>query len=156
MEGVAALGSDVAPTAAGRLFGAAAALRASIWASAFPDDRPAYGEALASVKRGLDPADFDAAWQAGSALSLEEAFDEALALAEMLLGADGRRPGPVLTARQREVLGLLAEGRADKEIAAALGLSRYTASKHVAAIMARLDAPSRTAAVTAGRRAGFL
>ena len=44
-----------------------------------------------------------------------------------------------LTARQREVLQLIAEGRSTKEIAFMLGLSVKTAENHRAAIMERLD-----------------
>ena len=54
------------------------------------------------------------------------------------------------------MLRFVAEGRADKEIAAALAISRHTASKHVAAVRAKLAAPSRTAAVAAAREAGLL
>ena len=46
--------------------------------------------------------------------------------------------GP-LTSREREVLQLLAEGRANKEIATALGISTKTAETHRARIMAKLE-----------------
>jgi DNA-binding CsgD family transcriptional regulator len=55
--------------------------------------------------------------------------------------------GPALTARQAEVLRLVAEGRSDRDIAAALGLSEYTVHRHVANILNRLALPSRAAAV---------
>lgn len=156
MEGVATLGANTAPSAAARLFGAAAALRESVWGSHFPDDRPSYEQARAVATRRLGCAEFDAAVRAGGALPLPAAFDEALALAETLVLGNRTDADAILTPRQREVLGLLAEGRADKEIAAALGLSRHTASKHVAAILAKFDAPSRSAAVAAARRAGLV
>jgi DNA-binding NarL/FixJ family response regulator len=50
------------------------------------------------------------------------------------------------------VLRLMAEGRSDKEIADALFVARSTASKHVAAVIAKLGADSRTAAVSAAHR----
>jgi predicted ATPase/DNA-binding CsgD family transcriptional regulator len=53
-----------------------------------------------------------------------------------------------LSPRQQEVLALLVTGLSDKEIAAALFVSRPTASKHVAAILAKLGVDSRTAAVS--------
>ncbi len=46
--------------------------------------------------------------------------------------------GP-LTSREREVLQLLAEGRANKEIAATLGITTKTAETHRARIMAKLE-----------------
>lgn len=53
------------------------------------------------------------------------------------------------------MLGLLVAGRADKEIAAALGVSRRTASKVTAAVLAKLGAPNRTAAAAEAARRGL-
>jgi DNA-binding CsgD family transcriptional regulator len=61
-----------------------------------------------------------------------------------------------LTEREREVLRLVVEGLSDKEIAAALGISRSTASDHVAAIRAKLGASSRAAASVLAVRNGLL
>ena len=47
-----------------------------------------------------------------------------------------------LTSREREVLQLLAEGRANKEIASALGITTKTAETHRARIMAKLEVHS--------------
>jgi LuxR family transcriptional regulator, maltose regulon positive regulatory protein len=52
-----------------------------------------------------------------------------------------------LTARELEVLRLVARGLSDREISAALGLSEHTAHRHVANILTKLDVPSRAAAV---------
>jgi DNA-binding NarL/FixJ family response regulator len=52
-----------------------------------------------------------------------------------------------LTARQREIVQLLAEGKSSKEVASALGLSVKTAETHRANIMRRLDCHSVTALV---------
>ena len=52
-----------------------------------------------------------------------------------------------LTARQRQVLNLVAEGLADKEIAERLGIATVTAQKHVTNILDRLHVPNRAAAV---------
>jgi DNA-binding CsgD family transcriptional regulator len=57
-----------------------------------------------------------------------------------------------LTARQTEILALLAEGLTNAEIAARLHLSPRTVDHHVAAILAKLDAPSRETAVQAAAR----
>jgi len=57
-------------------------------------------------------------------------------------------PSPeTLTAREREVLALLAEGLPNKAIAARLGLSDQTVKSHVAAIAGKLGAANRTDAV---------
>lgn len=67
---------------------------------------------------------------------------------------DGERPE--LTPREVEVLRMLAEGLANKQIAARLGISEHTVKFHVAAIFAKLRASSRTEAVTLGVRRGLV
>ncbi|HEX9268204.1 MAG TPA: response regulator transcription factor [Candidatus Limnocylindria bacterium] len=52
-----------------------------------------------------------------------------------------------LTARQREIVALIARGATDKEIGAALGIRTATAQKHVANLLRRLRVPNRAAAV---------
>ncbi len=61
-----------------------------------------------------------------------------------------------LTRREREVLQMLAAGLANKEIAARLGISDHTAKFHVAAILGKLGAATRTEAVALGIRRGLV
>lgn len=61
-----------------------------------------------------------------------------------------------LSSRQNDVLQLMANGLADKEIALALGLSRFTVNKHVSAIIRKLAAGSRTEAAVRAIRAGLI
>jgi len=61
-----------------------------------------------------------------------------------------------LTARERQVLGMLALGLANKEIASRLSLSEHTVKFHVAAILGKLGAASRTEAVAIGIRQGLI
>jgi DNA-binding NarL/FixJ family response regulator len=65
-------------------------------------------------------------------------------------------PAQPLTAREIEVLGMLAEGLGNKTIAVRLGISTHTAKFHVASILAKLGAGSRTEAVTVGMRRGLV
>lgn len=65
-------------------------------------------------------------------------------------------PGPLLTARQRQVLELLAEGRSDAEIARNLVLSRRTVETHVRRVLAIFGATSRAQAVAFARSRGVL
>lgn len=67
----------------------------------------------------------------------------------------GQEPD-ALTPREIEVLGLIAEGLGNKTIAYRLGISEHTVKFHVASIMSKLDASSRTEAVTQGVRRGFI
>jgi DNA-binding NarL/FixJ family response regulator len=61
-----------------------------------------------------------------------------------------------LTAREREVLQFMAEGLPNKQIAVRLGISQHTVKFHVASILAKLGATSRTEAVTMGARRGHV
>lgn len=61
-----------------------------------------------------------------------------------------------LTRREREVLQMLAAGLANKEIAARLNISDHTAKFHVAAILGKLGASTRTEAVALGIRRGLV
>ncbi len=61
-----------------------------------------------------------------------------------------------LTPRESEVLGMIAEGLGNKIIAARLGISEHTVKFHIASIFAKLDAGSRTEAVTIGVRQGLI
>lgn len=61
-----------------------------------------------------------------------------------------------LTPRETEVLRALAEGLANKEIAARLGISENTIKFHVASVMGKLGAGSRTEAVMLGIRHGIV
>ena len=61
-----------------------------------------------------------------------------------------------LTQRELEVLELVARGETDQGIANRLYLSRRTISCHVSNILAKLDVPSRTAAVMTAARIGLL
>jgi DNA-binding NarL/FixJ family response regulator len=61
-----------------------------------------------------------------------------------------------LTARERQVLQMLAAGLGNKEIAARLKISEHTAKFHVASILGKLSASSRTEAVAIGLRRGLI
>jgi DNA-binding NarL/FixJ family response regulator len=61
-----------------------------------------------------------------------------------------------LTARELEVLRMMADGAANKAIAWKLGISEHTVKFHVASILQKLHAGSRTEAVTVGIRQGLV
>ena len=66
-----------------------------------------------------------------------------------------RRDEP-LTAREAEVLALVAQGRSNREVAGQLFISAKTVSVHVSNILAKLGAAGRTEAVAVARRRGYL
>lgn len=61
-----------------------------------------------------------------------------------------------LTPREVEVLRMLAEGEGNKQIARRLGISEHTVKFHVGSILGKLNAGSRTEAVTIGIRQGVI
>jgi two-component system, NarL family, response regulator YdfI len=61
-----------------------------------------------------------------------------------------------LTLRESEVLQLLAQGLANKQIAVNLGISEHTVKFHVSSIYSKLGASSRTEAVSIGARLGLV
>jgi DNA-binding CsgD family transcriptional regulator len=65
-------------------------------------------------------------------------------------------PAHVLTARELEVLRLLAAGHSNREIADALFVSLPTVKGHVTSIMGKLGLESRTAAIAYAHRHGLI
>lgn len=61
-----------------------------------------------------------------------------------------------LTAREREVLQLVAEGLANKQVALFLGISEHTVKFHLSSLYTKLGVTSRTEAIRAGARRGWV
>jgi non-specific serine/threonine protein kinase len=93
----------------------------------------------------------NAAWTEGQELSLKEAIALARRVPIPAAATD-----EILSPREHDVLALLIEGAPDIEIADQLFITRRTASKHVASILAKLEAPNRTAAATIAIRRGLI
>jgi two-component system, NarL family, response regulator YdfI len=85
----------------------------------------------------------------------------------LVLHADALRGAPAasallpgesssLTARELQILEMMAEGMSNRAIAGRLKISRYTVKFHVASLLAKLRAHSRTEAVTLGVRQGLI
>lgn len=66
-----------------------------------------------------------------------------------------RNPAQGLTAREKDVLTLMVEGKTNTEIADLLGITRATVKTHVSAILLRLDVADRTQAIVAALRRGI-
>ena len=64
--------------------------------------------------------------------------------------------GGALTARELEVLRLVARGLGNKEIASDLGITTHTVKYHLAAVLEKLGVRSRTEAVSLGVRKGLV
>lgn len=94
-------------------------------------------EAAASGMAVLDPRDLDALLR--SAVPVQTSGEAA-----------------ALTPRELEVLRMMADGAANKTIAWKLDISEHTVKFHVASILGKLHAASRTEAVTIGIRQGLI
>ena len=106
---------------------------------------PAFADRIASVLADVE------------GLELVGKDDEPDALIVAALGAAAEPDaGIALTSRELEVLALLAEGASNKLIARRLGISTHTAKYHVASLLEKLDAVSRTDAVAHAARIGVL
>jgi NarL family two-component system response regulator YdfI len=113
----------------------------------------------AVLPRNMSPGGIVAAIEAvgaGLAVLLPEGLDNLLRES----AASHRAVSPplveALTPREIEVLGMMVEGWGNKEISTRLGISEHTVKFHVASIMGKLNASSRTEAVTSGIRHGLI
>lgn len=89
----------------------------------------------------------------------QEIFEETLAAQDTSHESTTFKGGPLtesLTPRERQVLGMMAEGLGNKEIAWRLQISEHTVKFHVSSILAKLNASSRTEAVAQGLRRGLI
>lgn len=66
------------------------------------------------------------------------------------------RLGPVITVREREVLTHIAEGAANKEIAAKLEISEFTVKRHVGQILSKMEVNDRAQAAVEAIRRGLI
>jgi non-specific serine/threonine protein kinase len=148
LAGVAGLAGQAAQAA--RLLGASAALRHDLGRRFQPHEQVAHDRIEAAARSALGTARFAAEWERGAALPLADAIAEATAVHPSPSGS------PVgLTHRELHVLRLLADGKSDPEIAAALFISRRTAATHVAAVFRKLGVTSRAAAAAYAVRHGL-
>jgi non-specific serine/threonine protein kinase len=140
------------PERAVRLLATTDALAASI-GIAHPDVPDEHERLVAAAREQLGEEAFARGWELGRSLPLAAAIAEAAELGQAERATAqpatpaASSPPHVLTKRQLQIVRLIAEGLSDKEIADTLFISRRTAMTHVSRILARLDVPSRTAAV---------
>ena len=134
------------PSRALRIAAAAEALREAIGAPLGPGARAGHEQWVEATRARLAPADADAAWESGRVLTVERALVEAMQVdASAPRQAD---PMALLSAREREVAALVAEGLSNRDIAERLVVSERTAENHVQHVLNRLGLRSRTQVAT--------
>jgi len=115
------------------------------------------GGARGVLPRDATPDEIIAALEAAAVGLVTLPADLAIGVASASRAARSpTAPTQPLTRREVEVLGMLAEGLANKNIAARLGISEHTVKTHVASILTKLDAFSRAEAVAIGARQGLI
>jgi DNA-binding CsgD family transcriptional regulator len=147
---------------AARLLGAVDEMLLAIGGRIYPLSRPAYERADTAARAALGEARFTAIHGAGRRLTPTELLAEADAIVTMAeeTARESRRRGAgtlsPLTAREREVLNLLADRKTDREIAEILFISRRTVNYHVANILSQFAVHSRHDAVARAHDLGLL
>ena len=120
--------------------------------------RALHSGARALLPRDAQPGEIVAAIEAAAAGLTAFGADELELLVPASNDAD-RQHEPTLdalSAREVEVLALMAQGLANKNIADRLDISEHTVKFHVSSILSKLAASSRTEAVTKGLKDGLL
>ncbi|MGH3144540.1 MAG: tetratricopeptide repeat protein [Rubrobacter sp.] len=138
-----------------RLFGTADAIRETIGAPVPPCERAAYDSAIDFVRARMGAEAFARTRAEGRTMTLEEAFSQAI---EPEVEAPGTPAGAtnLLSVREVEVLGLVAEGLTDQEVAQRLYLSPRTVGQHLRSVYRKLGVKSRTAATHAAVERGLI
>ncbi|MHB8835944.1 MAG: response regulator [Candidatus Methylomirabilia bacterium] len=106
--------------------------------------------------KGLAAVDILAAVRTAAAGGSPLCAKVARSLVQELRQGRGPIPVPALTAREREVLRLLATGLSEKQLAGELSLSPNTVHTHVGKIYRKLHARSKTEALLKAREKGLL
>ena len=154
LAGVAAVANLVGqPERAAQLLGAVEALRKASAISLPPLRRAEYERTVEGIRAHLDEATFAVAWKKGRAMELSQAIAQGhVTLLQPLPPALTPATKPALsypdglTAREVEVLRLLATGLTDAQIAKHLVLSLHTVHAHLRTIYSKLGVTSRSAA----------
>jgi predicted ATPase/DNA-binding CsgD family transcriptional regulator len=161
--GLAAVSVETGDVAtAARLIGAVDSMLLGSGGAVYGLTRPVYERASSGARASLDRERFTTIHDAGRRLTLADLLAEADAVVAMADEAarQPRRRGSgslsALTAREHEVLNLMANGKTDREIAEILFISHRTVNAHVASILSQLHVHSRQDAVARAHESGLL
>lgn len=145
-------GSQGRAVRSARLWGAAEALREVIGAGLVSVERYYYEPYIAAARSRLDEASWEAAWAEGRHMASEEAVE--YALVQPILAASQKEEGDAppttypagLSAREVEVLRLVASGMTNAQIAKELYVSPRTVNAHVGSVYHKIGSSTRAEA----------
>jgi DNA-binding CsgD family transcriptional regulator len=149
------------PGVAVRLLGASTALGDALGYKPRRLERTRIDRAVAETRAALGDRQFDETWASASKVSFDVARIEAVqtlaATENHLVGVPSKNVRVIggLSPREHDVLRLIAEGRSNREIAEQLSISVPTVKRHLTTIFAKLNLPSRAAAVAYAHTHGF-
>ena len=149
LEGLASIaGAEGSFVRAARLWGAAEALleEIEVGVHTYVPDRSLQQSQVAAAHARLDEEAFEAAWAEGRMMTSEQAIQYALGQVAAAKQAAAEANPAGLSAREAEVLRLVAGGLTNAEVAEKLFLSSRTVDWHLGAIYRKLGSHSRTEA----------
>jgi len=126
-----------------RLYAAEVSVRATIGTVVPASERPTVDAQIEASRAALGPDAFCLAWEAGLSMALSDALAFALATVAQPSSDPVTSPSAHLTAREYDVLRLIAAGRSNKEIAGDLYLSVRTVERHITNLYSKIDARGR-------------
>ena len=149
LEGLASIaGTEGSFVRAARVWGAAEALleEIEVGVHTYVPDRCLQQSQVATAYARLDEEAFEAAWAEGRMMTSEQAIQYALEQVAVPKQASAEANPAGLSAREAEVLGLVAGGLTNAEVAEKLFLSSRTVGWHLGTIYRKLGSHSRTEA----------
>jgi non-specific serine/threonine protein kinase len=159
LEGLASIaGAEGSIVRAARLWGAAEALpeEIEVGVHTYVPDRSLHQSQVAAARAQLEEADWTAAWAEGRAMTSERAIEYALEQEATPEPAAPKAYPAGLSAREAEVLRLVASGLTNAEVAKELFLSSRTVDWHLNSIYRRLGFHSRAEATRFASEHGLL
>ncbi|HEX2997638.1 MAG TPA: tetratricopeptide repeat protein, partial [Anaerolineales bacterium] len=131
-----------------RTFGAAAALRVPVGSVIDQADQPEYERILSGLRSALGDKAFTTLWAEGATIPVEDVVGSALSEPESQSTQTDKEKFGGLTAREREVAILIAQGKSNREIAEAMTVGVKTVETYVTRILNKLGFDSRVQIAT--------
>jgi predicted ATPase/DNA-binding CsgD family transcriptional regulator len=130
-----------------RLLGGLSVIWREVHARLYRHLDPIHDEVCRRLREAIGQQRFDAAFAVGARMTYDQIVNEALG--EQPAGADHQsQAASILTRRESEIADLIARGMSNKEIGAALVISKRTVDTHVEHILAKLGFTSRAQVAT--------